>query len=78
MRFTFLVSPEMDNGSADRMSACGLEARVPVKPWLELSFLGSLKIRFVGLRDKTANPTYVLALLQICVNLRNLWIEFWF
>jgi hypothetical protein len=30
----------MDTGSADILSACGLEARVPVKPWLELSFLG--------------------------------------
>ena len=29
----------MDTGSADILSACGLEARVPVKP-LELSFLG--------------------------------------
>jgi len=28
----------MDTGSADILSACGLEARVPIKPWLELSF----------------------------------------
>jgi len=31
----------MDTGSADILSACGLEARVPVKPWLELSLLVS-------------------------------------
>ena len=35
----------MDTGSADILSACGLEARVPIKPWLELSFPGSLQKR---------------------------------
>ena len=30
----------MDTGSADILSACGLEARVPIKLRLELSFLG--------------------------------------
>ena len=43
MQFTFWVNPRMDTGSADILSACGLEARVPIKPWLELSFLGLYK-----------------------------------
>jgi len=39
----------MDTGSADILSACGLEARVPVKrvpvkPWLELSLPRWMKI----------------------------------
>src|SRR3989338_1017719 len=56
----------MDTGSADILSACGLEARVPVKPWLELSFLGSLQPSLKTLHIIQQNSNAKAARRRLC------------
>jgi len=54
----------MDTGSADILSACGLEARVPIKPWLELSFISSTLSTGKNIKNSLAAPVIASAARQ--------------